>query len=383
MNILLKATRYALNKTYIDFPIPDEKSFVIALRENGLSGLVFTYIKDNHGSSKLDQYKTQILYDYALRDDKQLRLLNKLKTILNEHKFKHIFLKGVKLKPLYEKSYMRGMGDIDVLVEPFEMKRIESVLKSYGFKVGLKSEAHDTYSFLSLEVEIHPTLKNEFNLKYDLFEDAFKYSRNSHLYEYELEPNFELLYLIYHLAKHFESSGVGLRSILDIGLYIKHYESKLDKSVLEPLLEHMTMRQFYNVILELNKRYFNLNNTLQIGNFILEETDYQKVTDYIMRSGIHGQGHTFNQMAPRLVNTKNKKQTKRFVILKVLFPSYKQMKSIYPKLKTRLLLPIFYVVRFYDLGIKRRKTSMYKLKQLEQSDQQKDAVQEVFKTLGI
>lgn len=383
MDTILKATRYALEKKLIDFKIEDEKSFVISLRENGLSGLIFTYIQDGLGSSKLDQYKTQILYDYALRDEKQLKLIDKLREILNEHAFKHVFLKGPRLKSLYEKSYMRGMGDIDILVESFEMKRIEAVLSNHGFKVEQKSPAHDAYSYEGLEVEIHPTLMNDFNPKYELFKDAFSHAIQKELFEYVFEPNFETLYLMYHLAKHFESSGVGLRSILDIGLYVRAYASILDKSTLESYLTSMSMTRFYNVMLELNKRYFGIESDLQIGAFTFTEEEYTNVSNYIMTSGIHGSGHSFNQMAPRLVNTQNKKQSKWFVLVKVLFPSYKNMRIMYPKLKTRLLLPVFYLIRFFNLTIKRGKDSRMKLRQLEDSSKNKEAVKQVFKTLGL
>ena len=278
---------------------------------------------------------------------------------------------------------MRGMGDIDILVESFEMKRIEAVLSDHGFKVEQKSPAHDAYSYEGLEVEIHPTLMNDFNPKYELFKDAFNHAIQKELFEYVFEPNFETLYLMYHLAKHFESSGVGLRSILDIGLYVKAYARILDKSTLESYLTSMSMTRFYNVMLELNKRYFGIESDLQIGAFTFTEEEYTNVSNYIMTSGIHGSGHSFNQMAPRLVNTQNKKQSKWFVLVKVLFPSYKNMRIMYPKLKTRLLLPVFYLIRFFNLTIKRGKDSRMKLRQLEDSSKNKEAVKQVFKTLGL
>ncbi|MDY0210781.1 MAG: nucleotidyltransferase family protein [Acholeplasma sp.] len=383
MDVIFKAVKYALNQKQIDFDIEDEKQFVILLRENGLSGLVFSYIKDGFGSEKLKRYKTQILYDYALRDEKQLLIKKHLRTLLNEHQFKHIFLKGSRLKPLYEKTYMRGMGDIDILIEAHEMKRIEQVLIHNGFEAGTKSPAHDTYHYMGIPIEIHPTLYNDFNLKYVLFKEAFEYATLKQAYEYTLEPNFELLYLMYHLAKHFESSGIGLRSLLDIGIYVKTYQERLDPSILAKHLESMSMKPFFNVILYLNNRYFGFETTLYDQNFHLKEDAYQHLTNYIITSGIHGTGHTFNPMAPRLFNTKNKGKSKFKVLWQIAFPKYQTMKIMYPKLKTSLFLPVFYGIRLFDLSFRKRKASKLKLKQLEVSHQKKSEITDIFETLGL
>ena len=40
----------------------------------------------------------------------------------NQNKFAHIFLKGTHLKEVYQESYFRPMGDIDVLIKKKTVK---------------------------------------------------------------------------------------------------------------------------------------------------------------------------------------------------------------------------------------------------------------------
>ena len=225
---LLSITRTALNYEVSKETVKDQKLFFKMLMENGLSGIVLPYLDDALYSKSFINYKTQILYDYMIKDSLQLKEIRHINELFNQHKIKHIFLKGSRLKSLYKETFMRSMGDIDILVAPNMLKTVEALFLKENIMIKSRSRAHDEYvTNKGVHIEIHPRLDHEFNDKYTLFKDAFEHSYLIAEYQYGLEHSFELLYLMFHLAKHFESSGVGLRSILDIGVYLKAYEKQV------------------------------------------------------------------------------------------------------------------------------------------------------------
>src|SRR5690606_18043140 len=121
--ITFKLIEAALNIEKITFESEDENGLLKLLFENGLIGLVFNSINKNSCKEpKHYQRLKEIFGQYISKDIQQLSLLDSLKKLFNDHKIDHIFLKGAHIKLLYLETYMRGMGDIDLLVrkEQFE-----------------------------------------------------------------------------------------------------------------------------------------------------------------------------------------------------------------------------------------------------------------------
>lgn len=379
---LLEITRYALKKITYDKKIEDEKSLFYLIKENGLFGLVGPYLNEALFSNRFNQLKIASLYEFIKKDEAQQRLIKKLNTLLNENKIKHIFLKGTRLKPLYEETYQRGMGDIDILVEADQLKVVENLFKKENIKLDSRSPAHDYYLTIDKEaIEIHPRLYNDFNPKYKpLFNRVWTDSILINQYEYQLEPTFELLYLMNHLAKHLTSSGIGLRSLLDISIYLDHYESKIKKDLLYQYLKETDMTAYFQTLLYLNQTFFDKDTSLKDQTFSLTDEQVTRIKSYIMTSGIHGKGSNFNDMTPRLVKEKSKFK----VLFKAAFPSYKDLKVMYPLLgKCFLLYPVFIILRLFKLVFLKRKSSFDKIKKLETGAIEVNSVKQVFNDLGL
>ncbi|MFW5865401.1 MAG: nucleotidyltransferase family protein [Candidatus Izemoplasmataceae bacterium] len=225
-NQLFNAVKAVLNEQSYHESIENPKEFFILSHENGLSGMIYSLLESKAFPENIYKAFEKDFYAYMAKDIKQLDLIKRLKDTLNNAKIKHIFLKGSHLKTLYPESYMRSMGDIDLLIEAKNIQTVKPVLEAIKFKRTLQSSAHDVYTFTNqLEVEVHPKITKEIDAKYDhFFKDAWLYAKKVNEYTYRLELEFELIYLLVHLIKHFHSSGVGLRSILDIGLFVSNYE---------------------------------------------------------------------------------------------------------------------------------------------------------------
>ena len=142
-------------------------------------------------------------------------------------------------------------------------------------------------------------------------------------------------------------------------------KNKLDIDFINQSIENMSMKRYFNNLLYLNKIYFNIDTDLSDESYALSKDEQTDITAYIVGSGIHGKGANFNQMAPRLVNSKNKGKSKIRIILSTVFPSYKDMGAMYPRVfKRPYLLPVYYLKRLFNLMFMRGRESFKKAKQL-------------------
>ncbi|MFH5882081.1 nucleotidyltransferase domain-containing protein [Liberiplasma polymorphum] len=384
---LFESVKYVLLSTYYTDPILDEKTFYKIAHENGLSGMIFSILPKESFSEEIYNLFKKDFYAYNASDMKQLALINTLKSLFNTHEINHIFLKGVHLKQVYPASYMRSMGDIDILVDEASFSKIKPLLKANNFTLTSTSDAHDCYLHDSgLEIEIHPKLTRTFKTKQtELFDQVWHYAKKEKDFTYQLDVTFELVYLLNHMAKHFYGSGVGLRTVLDIGLFTKKYCETLDLGLLDQFLEETEYETFFMNMLYLNKRYFNLNPfPFIMKNVEMDETLYTMLTGYIIKAGVHGTGESFNQFIGRTAHYKLQNKGKTALLRSILFPKYSDMKGLYPWLKKLpFLLPFAYIHRVIKLTLFRTKRSFTKYKQLRSSNAVSEQAVDLYKKLGL
>jgi len=388
---LLAIVRCVLNNEAYDEPINDDKRLFIIAQENGLSGLIAPVLRPHQLSPKIYSLFQQTFLQYTARDIRQQQAIQELNQLFNENGIKHIFLKGSYLKKLYPASYMRSMGDIDILVTEDELPVVHQILEKHGYINTTNSYQHDSFKKgKDIYIEIHPRLTSSFRDKYiELFNNLWEHTYLVDKYEYQFKPEFNLVYLLYHMAKHFSTSGVGLRTILDIGIFTK-YHNDLDLEYLNSLLDISKLRLFFQNILYLNKLYFDYNYLeYYLKDYKIDEVFITELTNYIIITGVHGHGKDFNMnlsgMITKSLDTGSIKKGKFAYILTILFPSLKNMKGRYQFLnKCPFLLPLAWIFRFIRLLFKKTKASFIRLKQLLRvSDQEINKNYELFKKLGL
>src|SRR5690606_24484981 len=126
-------------------------------------------------------------------------------------------------------TYMRGMGDIDLLVRKEQFEAAKTLLESNGYHLEEATSHHHVYKALDKNtIELHQSIAsiNDFE-NIELLKHVWSYTNKVSDYEYKLIPEFEYAYLLLHLARHMRTSGVGIRSLLDIDVYSNHFK-KLD-----------------------------------------------------------------------------------------------------------------------------------------------------------
>ena len=346
------------NKSY-DYALTDEIAFFQIVQENGLSALIHQAINPSKISKTLYQSLEREFLVYLAADTKQLEVMEHLKHIFNHADIPFIFLKGSMMKALYPASYLRGMGDIDILIHSEDMEKAHIVLANHQIYCKQKSKQHDLFLTKdNIIIEVHPGLYKDFNTKFEkLFSNPWQYTNKLMLMQYQFDATFEIVYLVYHLAKHMESSGIGLRSILDLGIYLKNHEAELNETRLESFLDQANMKTFYITMIEMTRTFFHFNFQLAIHHIsVLSDDEKDDLLTYISSSGLHGHGRRFNTFEARAASYHLRNKTRFQMMIDIVFPNYETMLGIYPWIKkAKILIIIAWLIRWIEMLTKKRK----------------------------
>jgi len=363
-----------------DFEITDSERLYQIAKENGLSGTVFEVVKNHKISVEMNAKFQKDFYKYVAQDQEQLRSIDLIKGLLNSQNIKHVFLKGSVLKNIYPQTYMRAMGDIDLLLKESDKKQVIALFERLDIHLKSKNYVHDVYeTSTGLDIEVHSRLTRE-NEQYPSLQKI-----DEIVNEYHFNHELELVFLLYHLKKHLLTGGIGLRSVIDIGVYLLHYGGKIDFERLNNLLIENKLLTFFENIVHFNEIYLDISFGHVLTNHGELDDDLKEVfTEYIVLSGIHGLGVSFNRFTGIVSSTEKRYFKRLFSLLRLVFVPYKNIKYMYPVLlKSRLLLPIAWMARIFDLLFRHRKRRMYRLKELYRSKLNIKEASDMFHKLGI
>lgn len=394
-----------MNKTYIQFfeliksslnnkifteDIIDDLCLYAISRDNGLSGMIFNSLDSEKISSDVYKRFEKAFYNFYMKDTLQNREIEQINNIFNLYNIDHVFLKGSFLKEVYPASFMRSMGDIDLLIRQRDLQKAKEVMLANGFKHYISVESHEC--FISENgglVEIHTRLNSENIDRYDKFLlqtwDNVCHVDSS---RYELGLEYNLVYLLIHMVKHFNSSGIGLRSVLDIGLFMNKYSNELSIDKLMTHISECNLQLFFTNILWLNQKYFEFDFEYLLNGFSQDEEFLNDITNFIITSGVHGRGGNFNRFTCKMTmharNKNNIRKGKFAYIIQVIFPSYRSMRSTYTYLnKFPYFLPFAWLSRWCKLIFKKTKSTFSKIKKLFVKKDNIEEVIKLYEKLGV
>jgi len=353
------------------------------LRDNQLSGSIYPLIKDQK-----DIYTgfQEDYYRYIQRDAIHMQLIDELRNIFNDHQIDFIFLKGSFLKTIYPHSYMRVMGDIDILVRPDKMNDIHKILEENQFKNWTNSTNHDCFVKHKVNVEIHPKLDSEFSDAYkDLFYKPWDYAVKVKNNEYHLINEYRFFYQLYHMIKHLYSSGVGLRTFIDLALLVN--QMNLSSKEYKDIYNQFPKKDFVHFILCLLQTIFTKLRLLDISDCDkMNLNTLNAFLIYMIHSGTHGIGEDHNLFIGGMASSHKKKEwivlTKTKFLFSKAFLPFSLMKGSYRYLnKYPFLLPVAYLQRIFKLLFK--KSSRRKLKRLTANKEDIQNVEKLFIDIGL
>ena len=260
-------------------------------------------------------------------------------------------LKGTVLRRYYPQPWMRTSCDIDILVHENDIPRAEAVLTS---ALGFEKSGGTTYdiSFYSkdgVHMELHYELieHNRAGKASQVLEQIWEHAIpvQDGSYRHKLDDAMFYFYHIAHMAKHFESSGCGIRMFLDLSLLMER--TKNSRSQIEVLLRESCLLTFDRVACELCRAWFlgkeYTTNSLRLANVILDSGTFgTRENSYITGKKRHG-------------------GTAGYLLSRVFLP-YKTLKKLYPVIeKWPILIPICVIHRacLFLFGRKRVRLQEY------------------------
>ena len=194
-------------------------------------------------------------------------------------------LKGAILKDLYPRFGMREMADNDILVDAARAKDVGLIMQELGFEVEQAGkDHHDEYT--------KPPVSN-----FEIHRMLFSGTDNVTMHEYYADVDKRLipdkegsfgrhfstedfyLYLVAHEYKHYSDGGTGLRSLLDIYVYMQKFGNRLNMEYIECEVKKLGISDF-----ERQSRHLALN--LFDGCELSAED--KEMLEYIVFSGTFG-----------------------------------------------------------------------------------------------
>lgn len=287
---------------------------------------------------------------------------------LSNGKIKHVILKGEELKSLYPKGFIRQSADIDVLVEEENLEKALKILNENFKIVSQERNFHDVtlITASNVVIELHFTL-SENDEKLDLITNDWKDNlvKGKNAYNYKLNTEFLICYLVAHTAYHFYNGGAGIKAVIDLYL-IKNLP--FNKEIVLNRLKVGGLDIFYEKLNDLVLVWFDGNT----------HTDLTlKMQEFILSGGEYGNYY----QSKKAVNNKNVNN-----IVKKIFLPYSTLCNYYPSLKKcPLLYPVFIVHRFIKALFSKEKLDRAKkqIKAEELPVDKKENINNLFKELNL
>ncbi len=216
---------------------------------------------------------------------RQLVIYEEIRKILaevNKEGLRFVIFKGPVLAQLYPQFLTRISSDTDILVEESQIAQAEKLLKELGYE---KNEEHSKQSVLVYAlanrhvVELHTRLWEDYNgktislleaMKIDSI-DTLRVTNCCGINLTTLGVNEQLIYLIFHMVKHFSFMGTDLKSLVDIALYVDYYIDEIDVDALWDRLRILEYDVFAINMFDICHKYFNMTERIYSNKYMIDK----------------------------------------------------------------------------------------------------------------
>lgn len=333
-----------------DFSLDDAFEFC---RKRNIVSLLYTgAVRCN--ISKQDPVMLKMLqyyFKYMVRSEKQMADLTRLFKAFDDAAIDYLPIKGAHMKNLYPAPELRVMGDADILIRLEQYEQIVPILKELGFQFKLHYHHHFVWYTDHLYLELHQSLVPSYNKDYyKYFLEGWQLASLDSGTRYKFRsPEDEFIYLFTHFTKHYRSSGIGCRHVIDLWVFRRNYPN-MDEKYLMSMFKQLDMDEFYQNILKLIQVWFEDAKSDEKSSFI---------SDFIFESGNWGSmsNHTLSTSVRNKQSIKFPRLYRLYKLMTHIFPSRDIMEEKFKILKKfPILLPLFYLVRGVDILLHRPKS---------------------------
>lgn len=255
-------------------------------------------------------------------------------------------LSGYTLKALYPRPDMRHNASIELLIRDEEKEQAHEVMVALGYTLARSTDTTISYTKEpNVTIELCTSLVPQSNEYYDYFcgiieNNLIKEKGLHYIHAFSKEDFY--IYMVTYLAHKYAAGGAGIRSILDIWIYLKRYNPILNREYIAAELNKLNLGLFSFYIEELAWIWFG------DGVSFSNQSLYEEMEQHIFSSEI-GEHFEIDEPADDLpsVNAVAPLSTDERTRL---FPTLDVMSERYPILqKMPFLLPMYWLVRLSGL----------------------------------
>ncbi len=339
--------------------------------KNAVQGILYLAVKNGSVTLSAEtESKLQKSYMAILaREASQQEEIEYIRNAFNKENIEFMFLKGTHLKSLYPVPEMRFMVDMDILVKEESMNKGGKLILARGFTQEMNN-GKDIVLVKKpfLTIELHKMLFVEDYFMHDYFTSVWDRVELVNGCEYKMPVNDLYVYTLAHLAEHYLEAGSCFRPLMDLYLMEKIY-SELDFEYINEQFEKIGIEKFAVKIRQLCKCAFDgakyNDDLVTMENYIVFGAPVKNADE-----------------VAKVART-NKSKSKRF--MESAFPNLKHMKLKYPILeKAPFLLPIFWVVRFFEFVFLKKGSIEQKQSAISNVNQESaDIMKDIFEKSGL
>ena len=324
--------------------------------------------------------KNQLIYKSVLMDVER----EAIQDFFEKNNIWYMLLKGMVIRKYYPAPELREMADNDILFDNKYSKEVYEFMTARGYKSDDYNKGyHDEYlKPPAYNFEMHRQLvsSKERPKWYEYYKDvksilikdtnenretAANSESNNTSNQFYFSHNDFYVYFIVHTYKHFLNSGMGLRTVLDVYLYVSNLQEKLDFDYIEEQLKKLDAYDFEQTFRSIAFKMFdeNLEDRKWWDLFDVKE---QEMLSYILDAGTYG--NLENRVAHKMGYTKGEKKKtsdKAKYIFRRLFPSMDTIEEFFPFFyKHKWAIPFLYIYRIGKSPFTRRKKVAGELKEV-------------------
>ena len=313
--------------------------YTIAL-DQSIGGIVYYQCSDWLSCTDTGKDFRRLLMQDMYYSENRKALVREAENLLAANRIPAVYMKGSVVRDWYPVPALRSMGDIDFIIHTEDRDIVDRIMtQELGYAKFVDNHAVWTYYINDLAFEVHDQmfyehLTNTFDY-IGYFDNIWTHIRPGCVFGqkseliYIPEEDYHFLYLMTHLAKHVVNKGSGLRSYLDLVMFVQHFP-ELDWKKIEHELDSIQLLSFTKTCFALCERWFDVN--MPIGHELLDEDFYSEVTAKTFRDGTFGLTNKQNQAANSAKEIKRDNGNYLVSVLKLfihkLFPSYRDMQLI-------------------------------------------------------
>lgn len=318
----------------------------------------------------------------TIRDEAMKSLID----LLNANGIDHLLFKGYVVKDLYTVPELRTYGDIDFVIRLEDRAKCDALMRKHGYQIGDDWEPVYSYSMDTEHYEVHTELlDSNINERLDYrayFKDFWDHAKKVAEYTYVFEPEYHLIYLLMHIAKHLYSSGAGIRMYLDIAFFLREYRTSIDWIHFQHEIEELKLSQFVNTVFSAVEEWFDVKSPILLST--LDPGFMDRFLTFTLNGGVFGfEGRS--SAVTQLRKTASEGSVNRAsTLLNRAFPPVKHLKARYTYLQTKpWLLPVAWIHRLF----KKKGTTVDYIKESKEllSTKKNEVVElnDLYKIIGI